>query len=180
MKHVLFRARIVALTVAVALLAAVLVAPAPVAQAETVPSTSTATSWALSVYNLINKERAAHGLAPYKNYPALITVAKNHNTYMARNNMLTHQCPGELSLGARFTAAGYTPWKAIGENIGMSTAWSLSAALGVHTKMYNEIAPNDPHRRNILNTTFGSVGVHILIDVGHHRLWMTEDFGKKL
>jgi hypothetical protein len=43
--------------------------------------------------------------------------------------------------------------------------------------MYNEVAPNDAHRVNILSTTYREVGIDIYMDNVHHKLWMTQDFG---
>jgi hypothetical protein len=50
-------------------------------------------------------------------------------------------------------------------------------ALAVQKMMYNEVAPNNGHRLNILNRHFVNVGVDVYLDSTHHKLWMTVDFG---
>jgi uncharacterized protein YkwD len=42
--------------------------------------------------------------------------------------------------------------------------------------MYNEVAPNNGHRLNILSTRFKDVGIDVVIDTTHGKLWLTEDF----
>jgi hypothetical protein len=52
-----------------------------------------------------------------------------------------------------------------------------AGALALQTMMYNEVAPNNSHRLNILSTHYKDVGVDILLDGAHGKLWLTEDFG---
>jgi uncharacterized protein YkwD len=49
----------------------------------------------------------------------------------------------------------------------------------LETLMYHEKAPNDGHRRNILNSHFRNVGVDVYIDRAHHKVWLTTDFGRR-
>jgi uncharacterized protein YkwD len=147
--------------------------------AATTPTPATAAYDAQQVFALINSERHAHGLAALRWNTRLTAAAHSHNLLMAKYNTLSHQLPGELSFGARITAAGYS-WRAIGENCAWTSNWSLAGVLAAHTGMYNEVAPNDWHRRNILSTTFRDVGVDIVMDGTHQRAWITEDFGAPL
>jgi uncharacterized protein YkwD len=150
---------------------------APTSAAAAVPSPSTAAADAQAVYRAINRERAAHGLRALNWNSRLVLAAHAHNLLMAKLNTLSHQLPGELSLGARITAAGYL-WRAIGENIGETADWSQAGILALHRVMYEEIAPNDPHRRNILSTAFRGVGVDVVMDGRHHKAWLTEVFAQ--
>ena len=43
--------------------------------------------------------------------------------------------------------------------------------------MYNEVAPYDGHRLNILNRHYRDVGIDIYMDAAHHKMWLTQDFG---
>jgi len=43
--------------------------------------------------------------------------------------------------------------------------------------MYNEVAPYNGHRLNILSRTYRDVGVYIYMDGTHHKMWLTVDFG---
>jgi uncharacterized protein YkwD len=140
-----------------------------------VPSLATAAADAQSVYRTINSERAAHALGPLHWNARLASAAHAHNLEMVRYDTLSHQLSGERSLGARVTAAGYA-WRAVGENIGYTSDWSLTGILGVQRIMYREVAPNDWHRRNILSKTFRAVGVDVVMDAKHHEAWLTEVF----
>ena len=99
---------------------------------------------------------------------------------MAGGCGLSHECPGEPSLGARETAAGVT-WTAAGENIGeggpvsSSTAAIPQMAVGLTQDMLNEKPPDDGHRQNILSGSFGHIGIAIYLD-GSGTVWMTQDF----
>jgi uncharacterized protein YkwD len=159
-------------------LAAATVATAGPATAST-PTAATAVYDAQQLFVLINAERHAHGLAALRWNTRLTTAAHSHNLLMARYDLLSHQLPGERSFGARITAAGYS-WRAVGENCSWTSNWTLAGVRAMHTGMYNEVAPNDWHRRNILSRTFRDVGVDIVMDGTHHREWLTEEFGAPL
>ena len=143
------------------------------APAGAVPSAATAASDAQYVFRLINRERAVAALPALRWNSRLASAAHTHNLAMARYDTLSHQLSGELSFGARITAAGYA-WSAAGENIGRTPDWSLAGIMGLHRVMYREVAPNDPHRRNILSRTFRAVGVDVVMDGKHHTAWLTE------
>jgi uncharacterized protein YkwD len=132
---------------------------------------------AQAVFDSINTSRRDAGLRPLKWSPRLHDSAHQHNLAMARANTLSHQLPGEDSLGDRESAAGVTWWWAA-ENIAESSSLTTQSALGLETGMVNERAPNDGHRRNILAGNADVVGVDILFDTTHHRLWLTEDFAQ--
>ncbi len=99
---------------------------------------------------------------------------------MAGGCGLSHQCPGEPSLGSRETAAA-VHWTAAGENIGEggpvagTTAAIAQMAVTLTRDMLNEKPPDDGHRRNILSGSFAHIGIAI------HRapsgtVWLTQDF----
>jgi uncharacterized protein YkwD len=129
----------------------------------------------MQVFWQINRERNSHGIASLAGNNSLLVAAARHNAYMAKYNTLSHQLPGELSLGARITAAGYK-WRAVGENIGVTQDWTLNGLLTLATMMYNDPA----HRANILSTTYRNIGVSVYMDGAHHKAWLTEDFGAPL
>lgn len=162
--------RLAAAALALTSLCGITVVAAPSAQAG-VPSGK-----AKALFKEINKERAAHHLAALHWSVRLASSARAHDRQMARYNSMSHQLPHEAPLGARVTATSF-PWVACGENIGWNTDRSTAGALELEHMMYAEKAPNDGHRRNILNTRFTSVGVDIYVDQQHHKLWLTTDFG---
>jgi uncharacterized protein YkwD len=125
---------------------------------------------------LLNQERAAHHLPALRMKTALINSAYQHNVDMAAHNTMSHQLPGEKSLGSRIDAAHYN-WCTAGENVGYTSDMTGPGARVLERIMYNEKAPNDGHRLNILSKSFQDVGISIVTDSAHHRLWLTVDFG---
>jgi uncharacterized protein YkwD len=89
---------------------------------------------------------------------------------------MSHQLPGEDSLGPRITATGYS-WHAVGENIAWSTVETAAEGVRLERVMYGETPPNDGHRQNILSATFVDVGVDVILDSRTGKMWFTEDFG---
>lgn len=145
----------------------------------TPPVSSTDQQLAQQLFALVNQDRAANGLPAFAWEPALVVSASRHTQVMAGGCGLSHQCPGESSLGTRETNAGVN-WNACGENIGTggpapsyNAQWSMAS--GLHRSMMNETPPNDGHRRNLLSSTFHRIGISIFVDA-HSTLWLTEDF----
>jgi uncharacterized protein YkwD len=135
---------------------------------------------AAQVLALINQARAQAGLPAYSLSSGLGTSSARHNAAMAGGCGLSHQCPGEPSLGQRETNAGVT-WTAAGENIGEGgpVADSSSAiaqmAIRITQSMLDEQPPSDGHRENILSRTFRFIGITVTRD-SHGTIWMTQDF----
>jgi len=135
---------------------------------------------AAQVLALINQARAQAGLPAYSLSSGLGTSSARHNAVMAGGCGLSHQCPGEPSLGQRETNAGVT-WTAAGENIGEGgpVADSSSAIAQMATRitqsMLDEQPPSDGHRENILSRTFRFIGITVTRD-SHGTVWMTQDF----
>jgi uncharacterized protein YkwD len=132
------------------------------------------------VLALINKARAQAGLPAYTVTSGLEASARKHTLLMADGCGLSHQCPGELALGARLTAAG-VHWTTAGENIGeggpdAETAAAIAKTVaGVTQDMLNEKAPDDGHRLNILSSSFTHIGIYV-IWAPDGLVWMTQDF----
>jgi RNA polymerase sigma factor (sigma-70 family) len=142
--------------------------------------TNTQQSAVNQVLALINQARAGAGLPAYTITSGLTTSSTKHNQTMAAGCGLSHQCPGEASLGDRETAAG-VQWTSAGENIGdggpVSNTSSAVAqmAVGLTQDMLNEKPPNDGHRQNILSSSFHHIGIAVYRD-GSGTVWMTQDF----
>ena len=156
-------------------------ASAPAPAATTAPATGTSSSDAVQqVLALINKNRAAQGLAPYTLDTGLNASAAAHNSVMASGCGLSHQCPGEAAFGDRETAAG-VHWTSAGENIGEgggvadTDAAKAASAVGLTQMMLDEKAPDDGHRKNILNSGYTRVGIAVLRDA-NGTVWLTQDF----
>jgi uncharacterized protein YkwD len=152
----------------------------PVTPATTAPGGSVTDPAVQQVLDLINKARAAQGLAPYTLMDGLNRSAAAHNQVMASGCGLSHQCPGEAAFGDRETAAG-VHWTSAGENIGTggpvaATSQAIAAmAVGLTQSMLDEQPPDDGHRRNILSSSFTRIGIAIYRD-SSGSVWMTQDF----
>ncbi|GAA0267745.1 CAP domain-containing protein [Cryptosporangium japonicum] len=161
-------------------------APSTTAPATSAPVGSTAnTTTAVSapvqaVLTQINKVRAANGAKALTLNNQLTAAAHQHNLTMAGGCGLSHQCANEGNAGTRISAQGLK-WSAWAENIGYgSTTASTDAAhtataTRITQSMIDEVAPNDGHRRNILNPSMGRIGIDLYRDA-KGTLWMTQDF----
>ncbi|MBD2608560.1 LysM peptidoglycan-binding domain-containing protein [Scytonema hofmannii FACHB-248] len=117
------------------------------------------------VLELTNIERNKAGLPPLRLNPQLTAAAQTHSENMARSKSISHQLPGELSLGDRISRAGYK-WSAIAENVaGGQKTPELAVSAWI-----NEVPPNDGHRKNILNPNYRELGV------GYSNNYWTQDF----
>jgi uncharacterized protein YkwD len=157
--------------------------PAAAAGATTPVSSSSADPGgtpAAQVLALINQARATAGLPALTVTAGLAASSAAHNQRMASGCGLSHQCPGEASLGTRETAAGVI-WTAAGENIGEGgpvgdTAAAIAQmAVGLTQSMLNEQPPDDGHRMNILSSTFTHIGIAVYRS-GSGTVWLTQDF----
>lgn len=168
---------LVGIVLIIGLLAAML-SPGRAEAATNVPArTATEVSIANSVRKLLNTERAVYHLQPVAMRTKLINSARGHNLAMAHANIMSHQERGEKALGSRLNAVGYN-WSWGGENIGWNSAMTTAGVLMLEKTMYNEHAPNNGHRLNILNSHFTNVGVDVYLDKTHHKVWLTVDFGR--
>lgn len=158
-------------------MAALLTTAAP-ASATLPARTAAESSMAWAVKKLIVSERAQLGVGYVYMNAKLQLAARRHNVTMARYNTLSHQLPGEYYFGTRMKQAGYY-WSYAGENVACTSVMSTTGALTLEKVMFNETAPYNGHRLNILNRHFRDVGVDVYLDWTHHKLWLTVDFGHK-
>lgn len=132
------------------------------------------------VFAQLNQLRSTNSLPPLALSDGLLASTHAHTLLMINGCGLSHQCPGEAPLGDRISAQGVT-WTTSGENIGeggpidATDAAITAAAEGQTTGMYNEQAPNDGHRQNILGAGYAHVGIDVVIDA-NGIVWMTQDF----
>jgi uncharacterized protein YkwD len=138
---------------------------------------ATSSAWAYAVLAELNAERANHGLRALKMNSKLTSAAHSHSLAMAKANTLSHQLSGEAALGSRISAAGYR-WSAVAENVAYSTSRSKSGVLAMQRMMYNEKPPDDGHRQNILNEAYVDVGIDVINDSVHGKVWLVTDFGR--
>ncbi len=138
---------------------------------------STATGVVDAVLKHINAARADEGLAALKLDADLSKASTLHNQLMIDGCGLSHQCDGEAGIGDRFIGVEF---RTAGENIGFGSSKSGAAAMieaadGLTDSMLAEVAPNDGHRKNLLNKDFTRIGLSVVRD-SEGRTWMTQDF----
>lgn len=101
---------------------------------------------------LVNQERTKRGLQPVKADPELSQVARAHSTDMFARGYFSHYTPERKDPFDRMKSAG-VKFLAAGENL----------ALGRTLKICHEGLMNSPgHRANILNGSFGRLGIGIM------------------
>lgn len=114
---------------------------------------------------LLNKERAAEGLAPLAADTALRAVARLHSTDMFARGYFSHVSPDSLDPFDRIREGGVR-FRAAGENLALAPTLMIA-----HTGLMN----SPGHRANILRPQFGRVGIGIM-DGGNRGLMVTQNF----
>lgn len=111
-------------------------------------------------------------------------ASRAHSQLMAASNDQQHQFPGEADIGDRLTAAGYTNWWTIAENVFAygKTLFGAHAAFAIDWGVSPTGIQNPPgHRDNMMDPIFREVGIGIINEtdpatrVGN--LVITQDFG---
>jgi len=125
------------------------------------------------VIQLVNNRRRNHGCNALRKNAALGRAAQKHTKRMANagnGGTLSHQLPGEPSLGPRITQAGYRNWTLAAENIAYGYPTPRQVVQGW--------MDSAGHRANILNCRFKHTGVGYAKAANGTPYW-TQDFGKK-
>lgn len=138
--------------------------------AEHVVMDTTQPTFTLTVVELINRQRAAIGLAPLTLVPALTQAAYRHSLDMSKQRAPTHQGTDGSSGGERMLAAGYQ-WQGWAEAIG----WGFTEP----TDMVEWWLNHGEHRAILLSPAFTELGVgHVtLVDTPWKSYW-TINFGR--
>lgn len=114
---------------------------------------------------LVNQERTKRGLQPVAADPQLSAVARAHSTDMFARGYFSHYTPEKADPFDRMKKAN-VKFLAAGENL----------ALGRTLKICHEGLMNSPgHRANILNPSFGRLGIGIM-DGGIYGLMISQEF----
>lgn len=114
---------------------------------------------------LVNMERTKRGLKPVVADPQLTPVARSHSQDMFSRGYFSHYTPEGRDPFDRMRSAGIKYYSA-GENL----------ALGQTLKICHQGLMNSPgHRANILNSSYGRLGIGIL-DGGSYGLMISQEF----
>jgi uncharacterized protein YkwD/uncharacterized membrane protein required for colicin V production len=119
----------------------------------------------MEMLELINQERAEHGLQPLVADTALRRVARMHAADMFRRGYFSHLTPEGHDPFQRIREANI-PFRNAGENLALAPTLPVA----------HEGLMNSPgHRANILQRRFGRVGIGIM-EGGRRRLIVTQNF----
>jgi len=119
----------------------------------------------MKMLQLVNEERTKRGLKPLQWDPALLPVARAHSQDMFARGYFSHYTLEGKDPFDRMKAAGIKYYSA-GENL----------ALGPSLSICHEGLMNSPgHRANILNPTYGRIGIGIL-DGGAYGIMISQEF----
>lgn len=91
----------------------------------------------------------------------LVDAARGHSQHMLNVDRFDHLGIGDGDPGSRATAAGYTPFSRLGENIAVTSGNNQSATTpGIHELLFVDAGiAGRGHRLNILDANFREVGI---------------------
>lgn len=107
------------------------------------------------IFDLINSERQAQGLALLKFDAELSRVAREHSGEMATSNYLNHTNRAGQDAGARARENGID-WRSLAENIARNQGFEDPAAFAVERWMKSA-----KHRANISNGSYTHTGLGV-------------------
>jgi uncharacterized protein YkwD len=114
---------------------------------------------------MINEERKKHGLNPLRADPEMLQVARAHSKDMFVRGYFAHDDPEGEDPFDRMKAANIH-FATAGENLALAQTVEIA-----HVNLMN----SPGHRANILNPSFGRVGIGIL-DGGFYGLMISQEF----
>ena len=114
---------------------------------------------------LVNEERKKENLPVLKNDPELTIVARAHSKDMFTRGYFAHVTPDRKSPFDRMRAAGVR-YSSAGENLALGQTLTIC---------HNGLMNSPGHRANILDRSYGRIGIGIL-DGGMHGLMVTQNF----
>jgi uncharacterized protein YkwD len=114
---------------------------------------------------LVNEERKKRNLSLLKPDPELTIVARAHSKDMFRRGYFAHITPDGKSPFDRMRSAGVR-YLSAGENLALGQTLNIC---------HNGLMHSPGHRANILDPSYGRVGIGIL-DGGMHGLMVTQNF----
>ena len=117
---------------------------------------------------------------------ALTNAARTHNGEMIAADQQSHRLPGELGLGDRITAAGYTGWFTVAENIFAFTRDVVYGHAGFMVDWGfepNGIQSPPGHRIAIMNPVYTEIGIGVTEENDPNTsvgpLVVTQNFGSR-
>jgi uncharacterized protein YkwD len=115
--------------------------------------------------DLVNRERISRGLKPLAADPELVPVARAHSSDMFSRGYFSHYTPEGKDPFERMKDAGIK-FRTAGENLALAPTLQLA-----HTGLMN----SPGHRANILNPSFGRMGIGITSG-GRRGIMVSQEF----
>ncbi len=123
------------------------------------------------IFQRINAERAAFGLAPLAWNATLARAAQLHADDCYARGWCSHTGSDGSTMKERIIRQGYDP-------VRWSECWAWYATPEMAVAMWmDEVPPNDPHRRTILSTWLTEVGVGVVPAANGRGYYFIADFG---
>jgi uncharacterized protein YkwD len=139
------------------------------------PSTGpSSTALAQALFSTLNNARKQAGLPALSWNAGLQRSAAVHNQAMAAANQFASRVGGEPALGVRQANQGVMGSFAA-ESSGYTDSNGMAGAVAVQQQM---LAEQDGRRQVLMSTAVDAVGIDVLYDPAHGRLWVTEDFAQ--
>jgi len=132
---------------------------------------------ARALFAALNDARHQAGLPALAWSGRLQHSAAGHNQAMAHSDQLASRVGDEPALGVRQANQGVLG-KYAAEVVGYTQTLSSAGALAVQQSMLAEQPPDDSQRQVLLSSAVNAVGIDVLLDPAHGRLWITEDFAQ--
>lgn len=144
-------------------------APAP-ARTTQRPASGGSSSTVTEVIRLVNAERKAAGCGSLTGESRLHRAAQKHSERQASQDTMSHQLPGEASMGDRVAAEGYR-WGGVAENV--------AAGYRTPADVMDGWMNSPGHKANILNCGYKHIGVG-LAKSGKGTPYWTQNFASPL
>lgn len=131
---------------------------------------------------LVNRERAAHGIAPLSVNGKLNRAAQGHSEDMVAQDYFSHYGPSGDTPTSRLRAAGYIYSSNIGYEVGENIAWG-TLSLSTPKAIVEAWMHSPGHRENILDPHYRETGMGVVAALprsdgdGQSGAMYTQDFG---
>jgi uncharacterized protein YkwD len=138
------------------------------------PSTVLAQSAAVDraeahMFDLINQDRVAHGLVPYRHDHHLRHIAGLRSYDMATKHYFSHESPSGKTAFSMLDASGIT-WYSAAEVIAWNNAGDLESSADYANSQW---LGSSTHRAAILSTGYNYLGVGVSVDTSNgHKIWV--------
>lgn len=136
-----------------------------------------AAALAQALFSTLNDGRKQAGLPALSWNAGLQRSAALHNQAMAAANQLASRVGDEPALGVRQANQGVVGSYAA-ESSGYTDSTGLAGALAVQQQLLAEQASGDSSRQDLMSTAVNAIGIDVLFDLAHGRLWVTEDLAQ--